>query len=59
MEIQTGSDGTLNRVVFDGGGFGHGVGLCQTGAIGAASTGMDYLAILGHYYPGTHAQTLW
>jgi SpoIID/LytB domain protein len=38
--------------VFRGGGWGHGVGLCQTGAIGRAESGQDYQAILRHYFNG-------
>jgi stage II sporulation protein D len=38
--------------VFRGGGWGHGVGLCQTGAIGRAESGQDYRAILRHYFNG-------
>jgi stage II sporulation protein D len=38
--------------LFKGRGFGHGVGLCQWGARGLARKGMDYTAILEHYYPG-------
>lgn len=36
----------------DGTGFGHGVGLCQVGAIARARRGDSVGAILGHYYPG-------
>ena len=36
-----------------GAGNGHGVGLCQWGAIGRARSGYHARAILGHYYPGT------
>ncbi|HKA92126.1 MAG TPA: SpoIID/LytB domain-containing protein, partial [Haliangiales bacterium] len=43
----------------DGAGFGHGVGLCQTGAIGMAEAGADYKKILGHYYPGSHVRRLY
>jgi len=32
---------------------GHGVGLCQYGAIGMAAEGARYRAILAHYYPNT------
>ena len=39
--------------VFDGRGFGHGVGLCQAGAAARAARGDDYRAILDHYFPGT------
>lgn len=35
---------------FSGLGWGHGVGLCQWGAKGMAEKGMDYRAILAHYY---------
>jgi SpoIID/LytB domain protein len=37
---------------FRGAGWGHGVGLCQLGAIGMAETGHDYMEILSHYYNG-------
>ena len=43
----------------DGAGFGHGVGLCQTGAIGLAEGGVDYKKILLHYYPGSHVRKLY
>ncbi len=36
-----------------GAGNGHGVGMCQWGAIGRARAGQDVRSILGHYYPGT------
>jgi stage II sporulation protein D len=35
-----------------GGGNGHGVGMCQNGAIGMARRGYSYDMILQHYYPG-------
>ena len=35
-----------------GGGWGHGVGLCQVGAAVMADRGRDHRAILAHYYPG-------
>jgi stage II sporulation protein D len=35
-----------------GGGFGHGVGLSQTGAVGLAQHGQDFAQILAHYYQG-------
>ena len=35
-----------------GGGWGHGVGLCQTGAVGMAEKGATYREILAHYYQG-------
>lgn len=44
---------------FEGAGFGHGVGMCQLGAIGMAKQGHDHSAILHHYYPGSHLQRLY
>jgi stage II sporulation protein D len=35
-----------------GGGNGHGVGMCQGGAIAMAKKGYTYRMILQHYYPG-------
>jgi stage II sporulation protein D len=35
-----------------GGGWGHGVGMCQTGAVGMAERGRSYQEILRHYYTG-------
>ncbi len=35
-----------------GGGNGHGVGMCQNGAIAMAKKGYTYKMILKHYYPG-------
>ena len=37
---------------FIGGGWGHGSGMCQTGAIGRAQRGASYSQILGWYYSG-------
>jgi SpoIID/LytB domain protein len=38
---------------FQGGGFGHGAGLSQAGAIELADQGWSAARILAHYYPGT------
>ena len=46
VEVQEG------KVRFRGGGWGHGVGLCQEGAAGRARGGQGYREILEHYYPG-------
>jgi SpoIID/LytB domain protein len=42
----------------EGGGFGHGAGLSQAGAIDLARRGWSSERILGHYYPGTTLQRL-
>jgi SpoIID/LytB domain protein len=41
-----------------GGGFGHGAGLSQAGAIDLAARGWSLGRILGHYYPGTDLQPI-
>ncbi len=38
-------------------GYGHGVGMSQWGAKALAEQGMDYTAILAHYYPGTQLRS--
>ncbi|MBX7096750.1 MAG: SpoIID/LytB domain-containing protein [Myxococcaceae bacterium] len=45
--------------VFKGGGWGHGVGMCQVGAIGRAEAGQTYREILGHYYSGAQVARLY
>ena len=42
----------VRRVTAHGGGYGHGVGLCQVGALQMARSGYGVEAILSHYYPG-------
>ncbi len=42
-----------NQFVFNGGGYGHGVGMSQYGARGLAVQGSNYRQILSHYYQGT------
>lgn len=41
-----------NDVVLKGRGFGHGVGMCQEGAMNMAIKGYDYQRILMHYFDG-------
>jgi len=45
--------GHLTGVTLHGAGNGHGVGMCQWGAIGRSRAGQDARTILAHYYPGT------
>ena len=47
-----------SQFVFEGTGFGHGVGLCQRGAIARARAGHSPHAIIQHYYPGTYLDRL-
>jgi SpoIID/LytB domain protein len=46
------------RWLVEGGGFGHGVGLSQAGAIDLARRGWSTETILEHYYPGAGLQPL-
>ncbi|NLC98933.1 MAG: SpoIID/LytB domain-containing protein [Actinomycetales bacterium] len=41
------------NIVIKGHGYGHGIGMSQHGAQGAARQGVKYNNILSHYYPGT------
>lgn len=51
-------DQVLWGYAFVGGGFGHGVGLSQTGAYQLAGLGWSSQKILNFYYPGTQLQPL-
>jgi peptidoglycan hydrolase-like amidase len=49
QKMQTGDD--LPDFMIWGGGFGHGIGLCQFGARGMAEAGRTWKEVLAHYYP--------
>lgn len=53
VEREARSGSRVSGVTLRGAGNGHGVGMCQWGAIGRARAGQDVRAILRHYYPGT------
>lgn len=42
-----------DRITARGRGFGHGIGMCQMGALARAQAGQPYPGILAAYYPGT------
>jgi stage II sporulation protein D len=44
------ANGAVRSFRFTGGGWGHGVGMCQTGAVGMAKAGRRFKQILQHYY---------
>jgi len=44
--------------VFRGGGWGHAVGLCQSGAMGRAEAGQDYETIVKAYFAGVELAPL-
>ncbi|KPL04992.1 MAG: hypothetical protein AMJ73_03060 [candidate division Zixibacteria bacterium SM1_73] len=54
LEIERGFDDSIISVTARGYGNGHGVGMCQTGAIGMAREGYSYKDILTHYYSGVN-----
>ena len=47
------SGGEVSALSVNGRGYGHGIGMCQWGAIGRARAGQNYRTILETYYPGT------
>jgi peptidoglycan hydrolase-like amidase len=52
VEVLPDSTGLPMEIVFNGAGWGHGVGMCQCGAARMALDGMTYQQILEHYYSG-------
>jgi stage II sporulation protein D len=52
-------DGAIERFILDGGGWGHGVGLCQIGAAVMATKGFRAEDILTHYFSGASLQKLY
>jgi stage II sporulation protein D len=47
---------TVARLTAAGAGWGHGVGMCQWGAIGRSRAGQNHAAILLAYFPGTRVE---
>jgi len=59
VSIKKDSDGAITEIIINGGGWGHGVGLCQIGAAIMAEKGLDAAEILSHYFPGANIQKLY
>ncbi len=59
FSLVTSGKGTQRRWIFYGRGWGHGVGLSQTGAYGMAIAGKKYDQILKHFYTNIHLTTLY
>jgi len=57
VDVASGRRG-VETLTLRGGGNGHGVGMCQSGAIGRARAGQDFRTILRTYYPGTTVGTI-
>jgi len=54
--VATGAGKKVTHLVAEGMGAGHGVGLCQWGAVSRARAGQGYEQILAAYYPGTRVE---
>ncbi|TFH65741.1 MAG: SpoIID/LytB domain-containing protein [Candidatus Zixiibacteriota bacterium] len=52
-------DGVVQQVHIIGCGYGHGIGMCQCGAIGMARVGYTYQQILTHFYTGVRIRKLY
>ncbi|HUE95148.1 MAG TPA: SpoIID/LytB domain-containing protein [Longimicrobiaceae bacterium] len=61
FDIRTERDprGRITAVIAEGAGWGHGIGMCQVGAMGRARAGQDYRTILPAYYPRTDLTKLY
>ena len=54
--LVSGAGNSVSHLVAEGSGAGHGVGLCQWGAVGRARAGQGHEEILAAYYPGTRLE---
>ncbi len=59
IALERDESGNARRVRLYGRGYGHGVGMCQIGAIGRARAGQSYREILLHYYGGADIQKMY
>lgn len=59
LELKKNKKGKIGTVIAKGKGNGHGVGMCQTGAIGMARRGFSYIEILKHYYTGVEIKKIY
>ena len=57
--LERDNTGGILRIVFNGSGYGHGVGMCQCGAIGMSRNGYTYDQILRRYYVGIDLKQLY
>ncbi len=59
VETRFGQDRLPKEFVFYGGGWGHGVGMCQAGSCGMAKAGKSYQEILQHYFSRAHLKKVY
>ena len=58
LDTEYSAKGRPQSLIFHGGGWGHGVGLCQSGAMGRAAAGENYQQIIQAYFPGVKIKKL-
>jgi SpoIID/LytB domain protein len=58
FEVEYDEHGRAKTLLFHGGGWGHGVGLCQSGAMGRAEAGQNYEEIIKAYFKGVELSQL-
>jgi SpoIID/LytB domain protein len=59
LDVTRDASGHLENANAIGGGHGHGIGMCQLGAVGMAEAGASYAEILKHYYRASHLRHLY
>ena len=59
LDLEKSETNQLQSVRFQGAGWGHGVGMCQMGAIGRATAGQSFEQILSHYYRNSNLNKLY
>ncbi len=59
IDVERDATGRVTQVVASGAGSGHGVGLCQVGALAMARSGARAEEILQHYYTGVKLERLY
>jgi SpoIID/LytB domain protein len=59
LDLTRDASGHLESATAIGGGHGHGIGMCQLGAVGMAEAGATYAEILKHYYRSAHLRHLY
>ena len=59
FSAERGKDNFPVQFTIHGAGWGHGVGLCQIGALGMALRGYQTKEIVKHYYPGSRLTTIY
>ncbi len=57
--LEVGGTAQAPVYTFKGAGWGHGLGLCQMGAMNMAKQGYGMNQILSHYYPGATVEAKW